>query len=61
MIELFRLLTGKIHSCETATEEAELCAARDRLQNALALLERTLQSMDHNALECAHSGTSSQS
>ena len=61
MIEIVRLLARKMHSWESTAEEAELCAARDRLQNALDLLERTLESMDHNALECAHSRTSTQS
>ena len=61
MIEIVRLLTGKIHVWETAAEEAELYAARDHLQNALALLERTLESMNHNASDCAQSGTSNQS
>ena len=61
MIEIVRLLTGKTHSWGATAEEAELCAARDRLQNALDLLERTLESMDHNALESVHSGTSTRS
>lgn len=61
MIEIVRLLIGKAHPWGVTADEAELCAARDRLQNALHLLEQTLQSMDHDALGCAPTGGSAQS
>ena len=63
MIEIVRLLTRNPHLFKAFADEAELCAARAHLQNALHVLERTLQSMDGDPTEpsCANAISQEQS
>ena len=51
MLEIVRLLARKGDSSTEAADQATLCLARDRLQNALHVLERTLQTVDSTGSE----------
>jgi hypothetical protein len=57
MIEIVRLLARNPSLLGTGFDPMELCAARERLQNALHVLERTLQSMDQDSRESTSNGT----
>lgn len=58
MIEIVRLLTTKARSFGASDDLHELNAARECLQNALHVLERTLQSMDCDPAEPLSTTTS---
>lgn len=51
MLEMIRLLMDRVRSSGVPTDRNDLGAARERLQHALHVLERTLQSMDCGAAE----------
>jgi hypothetical protein len=53
MIELVRRLTRNRDLSRVSADDVELCTAREHLQNALHVLERTLQSMDGHATDGA--------
>lgn len=57
MNEIVRFLTKNPSLFGTSVDPVELCAAREHLQNALHMLERTLQSMDPDSCESASNGT----
>jgi hypothetical protein len=57
MIEIVRLLARNPGLFGAGVSPLELSAAREHLQNALNVLERTLRSMEPDALESASNGT----
>jgi hypothetical protein len=57
MIHIIRRFTRSASSFETSADELALQAAHERLQNALHVLERTLQSMDCDTRETLSGNT----
>jgi len=57
MIEMIRLLTDRARSSGAPADRSDLGAAREHLQHALHVLERTLQSIDCGAADSLSTNT----
>ena len=60
MIKIIHLLAQRASSVGLVADEPELCVARDHLEHALYVLERTLQATDHHGLENARPDASNE-
>lgn len=61
MIKLIHLLTGNDRSSGMSKPDVEFCAALTHMQNALQVLERTLQSIDRELPESYRENAANQS